>query len=402
VCSVSVIAVNKAIFSVLGFRFVMFLSAVHFFAGAGLLQVLASFFNAFEHKQVAQWRVYRLALAGALSILSANFSLRFNAMGTYQILKTAVLPTVMAMSVIQKRGMPSHTDLACAALVVIGSCMAVMSDLTVTYTGAMIGIFSVIITAQYQIWSGSEQKDLGLSPTQVMFASALPQACMTLAASVVLETSLLYPVWGLFSPAASDGAAPAAPSPSDDVLAYPWSMAVVGYIALSALFAVGLNYSSFAILGKTSPTTMQIVNQTKTVLIIAADFIFFPKPGIEGWRLAVFIFAIALVVGGATWYGLSTNVAKQPPATAAPSVFAGGGAATPLGVPPTPMASGGGNGESTGSGGDGGQGWSRDGSSASGTSAENEVQEEDMERGSAERTVLIRPAPSDSQRLTKR
>jgi solute carrier family 35, member E3 len=315
VCSVSLIAVNKVIFSVLGFRFVIFLSAVHFAAGAALLRALAAVVPAFAAAATAAAppppaRMLRLAAAGATSIVATNFSLRFNAMGTYQILKTAVLPAVMALSFVQRRGTPGRTAIACAGGIVAGSCMAVVSDVSFSAAGVAIGVTGVLLTAQYQIWGGSEQRDLGLTPTQVMAASALPQAALALAASVALESSLLT----------GGGGGGGSGTGGDDLFTYAWGPSAVAYIAVSAAFAVGLNWSSFAILGRTSPTTMQVLNQVKTIAIVAADFVMFPKDGITAGRAAVFFAGIALVIGAATWYGVA--------GAGAPAQAGGGGGGT--------------------------------------------------------------------------
>lgn len=193
-----------------------------------------------------------------------NYSLRFNAMGTYQVLKTAVLPAVMALSYVQGRRVPTKTDVMAAGLVIMGSCMSIMSDVSFAGIGAIIGVTAVVLTAQYQIWSGSEQRELQLSPLQVMVASMLPQGLFSLGASVLLESSALSSLAALTVVPASatvaqgGSAAAAGASVGDDLLSHVWTAPQIGYIALSAVFACGLNWSSFAIIGKTSATTMQV------------------------------------------------------------------------------------------------------------------------------------------------
>lgn len=67
-CSVALVAINKILFSVLGFRFVILLSAIHFFAGAALLKVMSDVLKLFETRSADPTRMARLAAAGAVSI----------------------------------------------------------------------------------------------------------------------------------------------------------------------------------------------------------------------------------------------------------------------------------------------------------------------------------------------
>lgn len=327
VCSVSTIAVNKIIFSRLHFRFVIFLSAIHFFAGAGLLQILSSCCNAFPASSSAatnasssssstglsiRSRILRLAFVGATSIVATNFSLRYNAIGTYQILKAAVLPVVMVMALLQGKNKPDRISIICAIGIVSGSLLSILSDISINSYGIFIGLTGVLLTAQYQIWGGTEQKELGLSPSQVMFASALPQALMTLGASFIMESSFLTYINLSSLSFTTEGTSSTGNSNNDnatgdDIFSFPWNTQVVSYILLSALFAIGLNYSSFAILGKTNATTMQVINQTKTILIIATDFILFPKTNLSAGRAFSFLLGIIMVVGGASWYGFHVS-----------------------------------------------------------------------------------------------
>jgi solute carrier family 35, member E3 len=341
VFSVSTIAVNKTLFSTFNFKFVVLLSAIHFLAGSALFQSFQTIWGAFpglrqggggpppgavsppnapRPRPLPKDRVQRLAAAGALSIVAANFSLRFNAMGTYQIMKTAVLPAVIVMGLLQRKGgPPTRSDILSSVLIVAGSCMAVLSDVSFSVVGVAVGVAGIVFTAQYQIWGGSEQRELGLTPSEVMFVSALPQAGMAVAAALTLETPLFTPFltdFGLGSIA-----------PTLDPTSYPWTLESVLTLLLSALFATCLNWTSFAILGKTSPTTLQIVNQTKTMLIIAADFFFFPKVAVEPRQLLVFGVGILCVVGGATSYGLAHAKRATEEAAAKAAAGTAGGAA---------------------------------------------------------------------------
>ncbi len=55
--------------------------------------------------------------------------------------------------------------------------------------GFLFGVFSVVATAQFNIWQGSKQRELELSSTQLLYAIAFPQAAMCFFFAVVFEFS---------------------------------------------------------------------------------------------------------------------------------------------------------------------------------------------------------------------
>lgn len=66
----------------------------------------------------------------------------------------------------------------------------------------------------------------------------------------------------------------------DDVTAlakYQYTPAAVLRIALSCVFALGVNISNYLVLGKTSPLTYQVLGHMKTILILVLGIVMFKK-----------------------------------------------------------------------------------------------------------------------------
>lgn len=68
-------------------------------------------------------------------------------------------------------------------------------------------------------------------------------------------------------------------------------------IALSCFFAVGVNLSTFLVVGKTSPATFAVVSQGKLICILTSGFLMF------GDKVsAAAILGSSLAVMGVSWY----------------------------------------------------------------------------------------------------
>ena len=129
------------------FTYILLLSALHFLTGFSFLH-FASWpqVGLFERKDAA-WRYVMLAaVTGLGSIVLMNYSLRFNSVGSYQILKVAVLPVTVLLTAWQG-GKLTREDIGAAALVSVGTAVATVTDMGLTMFGACIGVMAVVVTA---------------------------------------------------------------------------------------------------------------------------------------------------------------------------------------------------------------------------------------------------------------
>jgi hypothetical protein len=322
--SVGLVATNKVLFQTLAFPFVTFLSALHFFSGFAFLALASSpRFEMFKlpEKAPEAYKLWVLAAAGAGSIVLNNYSLHFNSLGSAQIFKAAVLPASMVLPLLQGvlDQAPTYREAMAASVVVVGSCMGVVADVSTTWVGALIGVCAVLSTAQYQLWTSSFQKNMGLNPTQLLHASSLPQGIMTLAASLLIESHLLTRLAGGFG--AADAAAPGAGAShaAADLFSYRFTSIHVGVCLATCVLAVALNWSVFSILGKTNAVSMQVLTQAKSVILIALDFMLFPKKAMAADKLFFFCLGGATCVGGAIWYAVIKSQGQKPMLPQVPS-----------------------------------------------------------------------------------
>jgi hypothetical protein len=273
--SVSLVGVNKLLVVGFSFRHVLLLSGLHFGVGWAALQGASSAdlpasARLFERK-VPAWRlVLPSAAAGALSIVLMNYSLRTNSLGSYQMLKVAVLPATIALAAVQGTAV-STADVGAAALVSAGTAVATVTDVDLSAAGSAVGLAAVAATAQYQVACGRVQTDFGLSSAQALHALSAPQAVLTLVAALLLETDWTARLAAARGGGAmlrggaleADGAGAGLPPAIDDLWGHGYSTAEVMLIALTCVCAAFLNYSSIAVIGKINPVAFQFVNQVR-------------------------------------------------------------------------------------------------------------------------------------------
>merc|ERR1719440_1329291 len=92
------------------------------------------------------------------------------------------------------------------------------------------------------------------------------------------------------------------------------------WVAASVLLAMGASYYAFAVVGRLSAITYQVVNHAKTCLLLAFALLLFPVD-MEGAVLAKHIAGLMLAVVGVVWYSIleasgakCTTTTSKPPA----------------------------------------------------------------------------------------
>lgn len=99
--SVSIVGVNKFLNVAFGFRFVLLLSAAHFFVGWLFLRLAGG--RLFEPKSMPWRAVLPVSIAGLLSIVVMNYSLRFNTVGEF-------LPCAQRLPFLWLKPAPGHSS----------------------------------------------------------------------------------------------------------------------------------------------------------------------------------------------------------------------------------------------------------------------------------------------------
>lgn len=130
--------------------------------------------------------------------------------------------------------------------------IATVYDVDINTSGLIFAGCGVIATAVSQIFTNTYQKSLDCNAIQLLYHSA---------PIISIGMLVLCPFF-------------------DDIYAlreFQFTTPCLLRIALSCIFAIGVNVSNYLVIGKTSPLTYQVLGHLKTVLIIVLGFTVFNK-----------------------------------------------------------------------------------------------------------------------------
>ncbi len=137
--------------------------------------------------------------------------------------------------------------------ITLGVGYATVYDLSLNTVGFAFATCAVVATAMAQIFTNTYQKSLDCNALQLLFHTS---------PYIALGMLIMCPMF-------------------DDIHAlskFQYSHACVARIALSCVFALGVNISNYLVLGKTSPLTYQVLGHMKTILILILGIVMFKKP----------------------------------------------------------------------------------------------------------------------------
>jgi solute carrier family 35 protein E3 len=101
-----------------------------------------------------------------------------------------------------------------------------------------------------------------------------------------------------------------------NVFAFAYTPQVLFFIVLSCLISVSVNFSTFLVIGKTSPVTYQVLGHLKTCLVLAFGYVLLHDP--FSWRNILGI--LIAVIGMGLYSYFCTRETQQKPAEASPQV----------------------------------------------------------------------------------
>uniref|UniRef100_A0A803MJP3 Sugar phosphate transporter domain-containing protein n=1 Tax=Chenopodium quinoa TaxID=63459 RepID=A0A803MJP3_CHEQI len=282
VSSVSIVICNKALISTLGFHFATTLTSWHLLVTFCSLHVALKM-KLFEHKPFERKAVLGFGILNGISIGLLNLSLGFNSVGFYQMTKLAIIPcTVFLETVFFKKQFRRSTavpdfyfSLEYSVLVVgNGVGIATVTDLQLNALGSFLSFLAVITTCVAQIMTNTIQKKFKVSSTQLLYQSSPYQAATLLISGPFLDKLLT----------------------NQNVFTFNYTTQVLIFIIISCLIAVSVNFSTFLVIGKTSPVTYQVLGHLKTCLVLAFGYILLHDP--FSWRniLGILIALVGMIL----------------------------------------------------------------------------------------------------------
>ncbi|KAL9241245.1 hypothetical protein vseg_015376 [Gypsophila vaccaria] len=256
--SVSIVICNKALMSNLGFKFATTLTSWHLMVTFCTLH-LAQRLKFFETKSVDMKTVVLFGILNGVSIGLLNLSLGFNSIGFYQMTKLAIIPFTVLLETLFLNKHFSPKIKFSLFILLVGVGIASITDLQLNFVGTVLSALAIVTTCVGQILTNTIQKRLNVSSTQLLYQSAPFQAAVLFVFGPLVDKFLT----------------------NKNVFAYTYSPVVMGFIILSCLIAVSVNFSTFLVIGKTSPVTYQVLGHLKTCLVLGFGYTLLHDPFTE-------------------------------------------------------------------------------------------------------------------------
>ncbi|KAF9661904.1 hypothetical protein SADUNF_Sadunf19G0117400 [Salix dunnii] len=273
VSSVSIVICNKALISTLGFTFATTLTSWHLLVTFCSLHV-ALWMKLFEHKPFDARAVMGFGILNGISIGLLNLSLGFNSVGFYQMTKLAIIPCTVLLETLFFRKQFSRSIQLSLTILLMGVGIATVTDLQLNVLGSVLSLLAVLTTCVAQIMTNTIQKKFKVSSTQLLYQSCPYQALTLFIVGPFLD--------GLLT--------------NKNVFAFKYTPLVLFFIVLSCLISVSVNFSTFLVIGKTSPVTYQVLGHLKTCLVLAFGYVLLRDP--FSWRniLGILIAVVGMVL----------------------------------------------------------------------------------------------------------
>lgn len=230
------------------------LSTFHILATWGFLTILSLLGKVKKTNAVPFWRRVRLASLVVGSIVLMNFNLGANSIGFYQMSKLACIPYTVIHKMIFKHQKFTAFELISLTVLLIGVALFSVSDIEVNFKGTIYAVAAVLCTVFNQMSTEDYQKEYDIVGTQLQLSVAPPEFGVGCIASALIEAT------------GENGFLNARLSIKDILL-----------MLLTCVFAIGVNLSTFSLIGKTSSITYQVVGHFKTVLLLVIGYILFPS-----------------------------------------------------------------------------------------------------------------------------
>ncbi len=301
VSSCGIVFANKLVLSDYAFRFTVTLTFIHTLFTFFGMQLLASL-RWYETKALPAAKVFPLAAAFVAYIVLCNLSLQINPISFYQVMKIAVAPTVVMVEAVLFKKIPTWSTLGAVAVVCLGVGVATVRDTAImaNMAGLVVGITATVVTAMYQVWVGSKQKELQADSMQLL-QQYTPQASFILALLIPLCDPIGFPN-----------------REEGTLLAYKFTLGSIMAIAVSTVLGLLVSVSTFLVIGATSSLTYNIVGHLKTVVILTGGCLMFGDIMTMQKLSGILVSMVGIV-----WYTQlkSPQASKEAPKTLPRTIF---------------------------------------------------------------------------------
>jgi solute carrier family 35 protein E3 len=186
----------------------------------------------------------------------------------------------MLLELVVYKKRPSMATVLSVVVLCIGITIATVTDPVVINNGLglCVGVGATLITALYQIWAGTKQKQLEASSTQLLLAYT-PWAALLLLAFIPMFENVGWEH-----------------REEGSLLGFDYTAAAVTAIIVSAALGVLVSLSTFLVIGATSSLSYNVVGHLKTIIILTGGCLIFED--VMSWKR---LLGLATAMAGIVW-----------------------------------------------------------------------------------------------------
>jgi drug/metabolite transporter (DMT)-like permease len=249
--STALIMTNKYIMKTFHFNWPITLSSYHFFCTYSLLEIMCRMGLFQRGNDVPISARWQNAFFNVCGIVFMNFNLKMNSVGFYQLSKLCCIPVmVLTNYVLYNKKTPSRT-VATLVLIVIGIAMFSVNEVSFNIPGTVVAVIAVIATTASQLNTGIISNKYNTFGSSLQHVTALPMAILGSCAAFVIE------ILG-----------------KNTILQHSFQSSELILCLLTGGLALISNVCAFALIGKQSAVTYQVVGHAKTIIIFVIGLVF--------------------------------------------------------------------------------------------------------------------------------
>lgn len=247
-CVVMLVLMLKALFQ-LGYKGPIALTAFHCCA-AGVAAFFVRSATGLSSPTLPLEKVGMLAVLKVGSLCSSNLSLLLNSVTLFEVLRFSTIPLMCIVEYFAFGKRYSPAMYLALVGIVVGSAIATIGQIEFAWSGIVYGMTCTAFTVCYQLFNGRLQTIQEVNPIQLLIYEAPFTTFATISvAAVAGETT--------------------------PVMLFQWTPMAMALALGTGVLAVGINISSYCIIGRLSPVTYQVVGHMKTACILVAGFTLF-------------------------------------------------------------------------------------------------------------------------------
>jgi hypothetical protein len=279
--AVSLIFLQKYLFSVLFFNAPYFLLFLNYSFGFVVCVIISSFMNDenYTFKILPLKDHVLISIVGSFSVIFGSLSLIHNSIGFFQvncfcfndlkISKILVVPFQIAIEHFFYQKKTNVKIIFSVVVLLVGVSLVAVNDVSVNFIGIIYAFLCIISTSMVLILKSNLMETTNISPFHLLVNSSLISAFISLIPSPIFDE------W------------------KSDYL--EWK--IVFGIILSCIIALNSNFSLLLVLKRTSTLTHLVVSQLKTLSLIVIGNVMFNSMPNFGYFCGVLLSAV-----GSTWY----------------------------------------------------------------------------------------------------